>query len=97
MKKVMYYYRSVYVESKYHAISATKQSGAELSVECLCHGICVYINARQTDVWMSVSVSLEDRFSQERQLDGERAKHKRQERAEKKRRTTAKCAVTGGQ
>jgi len=28
--------RSAYVESKHHAISATKQSGAELSVECLC-------------------------------------------------------------
>lgn len=51
----------VHVESKHYDINATIQNGDELSVECLCHGICVYVNVWQSDVWMSVSVSPEDR------------------------------------
>lgn len=31
-------------------IPSVPLSRAELSVECLCHGICVYVNAGQTDV-----------------------------------------------
>lgn len=87
-------YIEVHVESKHHAISATKQSWVEY---CLCHGFCMYVNARQGDVWMSVSVSLERQILPRETARWRESKTQmtRKKRG-KKRRMTAKCAETGG-